>query len=250
MIRKILPYFIFKRLFGDRIRFQSKFNPKDKDWMKWKKQIVNTYTKRNNRLINKIVEGNGYKILKNVNLQNKTIFEIGPGRIEHMKYWNNKPKKYILGDINKRFLSISSKRIKSKKIKTEKVILNYNNKIKLKNNSVDIIISFYSFEHIHNLNFFIKEYYRILKKNGCIVFAIPNEGSVAWGLGRYLINRREVINKLKINHDKIICWEHPNFADDILKAFSKYFKLQKIQNFPNLFLDDFILVKKGIFYKN
>ena len=66
----------------------------------------------------------------------------------------------------------------------------------------------------------LKEFNRILKKNGIIVGAIPNEGGMAWGFGRYLTTRRYT-KKFNINYDKIICWEHPNFADFIFESFQK-----------------------------
>ena len=78
-------------------------------------------------------------------------------------------------------------------------------------------MSFFSLEHIYNLNTCIKEIKRVLKRNGKLIFAIPNEGSFAWGFARYLISRRWMIKNTDINYDKIICWEHPNFATKIIK---------------------------------
>ena len=44
---------------------------------------------------------------------------------------------------------------------------------------------------------------------------VPIEGGLVWGLGRYFISRRWFKINTKINPDKIICWEHPNFITDI-----------------------------------
>ena len=57
---------------------------------------------------------------------------------------------------------------------------------------------------------------KVLKKGGLLIGAIPSEGGLAWGLGRYLTSRRWLIRNTNINPDKIICWEHPNFAEEIL----------------------------------
>lgn len=43
-------------------------------------------------------------------------------------------------------------------------------------NTFDLIAGFYSIEHIHNTEFFAKELYRTLKKDGKIWFLTPNEG--------------------------------------------------------------------------
>ena len=64
-----------------------------------------------------------------------------------------------------------------------------------------------------DLEFFILK----LKYDCILVGAIPNEGGFAWGTGRFLSTRRFVHKNSKINYDKIICWEHVNFCDQILK---------------------------------
>ena len=48
--------------------------------------------------------------------------------------------------------------------------------------------------------------------------AIPLEGGLAWGAGRYLTSRRWLLKHTSIDPDKIICWEHPNFADEIFAS--------------------------------
>ena len=55
----------------------------------------------------------------------------------------------------------------------------------LPSNSYDYILSFFSLEHIMDLDKFVLHINRILKPNGYLVFVIPNEGYLAWGLGRY-----------------------------------------------------------------
>ncbi len=147
-------------------------------------------------------------------------------------------------------MEISNTKLNKIGIKGIKLKVNNNNfKIKYKSNSVDLVISFFSLEHIYNLNSCIKEISRILKKNGKLVFAIPNEGSFAWGFSRYLISRRWMKKNTNINYDKVICWEHPNFATTIIKLLDKNFLSIKINKIPNLYFDDFSLIIKGIYKK-
>jgi ubiquinone/menaquinone biosynthesis C-methylase UbiE len=47
--------------------------------------------------------------------------------------------------------------------------------------SVDVIISFYSLEHMHPLEEYLGEFSRILRPGGILVGAIPCEGGLAWG---------------------------------------------------------------------
>jgi hypothetical protein len=46
-----------------------------------------------------------------------------------------------------------------------------------------------------NIDFFLDDLKRILKTGGKLIFAIPNEGFLAWGLGRYFFTRKYV-NKI------------------------------------------------------
>ena len=129
--------------------------------------------------------------------------------------------------------------------------INSNNfKFNCKSNSIDFVISFFSLEHIYNLDDCIKEIKRVLKKNGCLVFAIPNEGSFAWGLARYLISRRWMKKNTNINYDKVICWEHPNYATTIIKNLDNNLLKSKIKNIPNIYFDDLSFIKKGVYKKN
>lgn len=250
MIRNFLPYFIYKRLFGDRVKYKTKIKTKDKDWKLWMKHIENIYSVRENSLPGLIVNYFSYNILESIKLKNKTVLEIGPGNLLHTRFWQNKPKKYLLLDSNLKYLEISNTKLNKIGTKGIKLKVNNNNfKIKYKSNSVDLVISFFSLEHIYNLNSCIKEISRILKKNGKLVFAIPNEGSFAWGFSRYLISRRWMKKHTNINYDKVICWEHPNFATTIIKLLDKNFLSIKINKIPNLYFDDFSLIIKGIYKK-
>jgi len=56
-----------------------------------------------------------------------------------------------------------------------KVNLN-SDKIPFENKTFDVVGSFYSVEHIHDIDFFAKELQRILKDNGVAWFLTPNEG--------------------------------------------------------------------------
>ena len=115
--------------------------------------------------------------------------------------------------------------------------------------SYDYVLSFFSLEHIMNLEEFVVQINRILKKDGYLIFAIPNEGHLAWGLGRFFFTRGYVYKKLGLDYDKIICWEHPNFSDKILKCLDYSLKKIKLIKVPNLFFLDFSISIKGVYKK-
>ncbi len=251
MIRNFLPYFIYKKLFGDRRKYQTKIKVNDKDWKLWLAHIEKIYSLREESLPGSIINYFSYNVMSSINLKNKIVLEIGPGNLNHLNYWREKPKKYFLVDTNFKYLKISNSKLKKIGVNGIKMqIDNESFKLKCKSNSVDFVISFFSLEHIYNLDSCIKEIKRVLKKGGKLVFAIPNERSFAWGFARYLISRRWMIRNTNINYDKIICWEHPNFATKIIKNLDKNLSRLKIKNIPNFLLDDFALIKKGIYIKN
>ena len=189
-------------------------------------------------------EGNASQLCKGYNLQgkvtysatplarNKKVLEIGAGDIRHMKYWKNKPKFYSLADISKDMMKFAEQRLQNKNIPFDSILLNRDEKLPLNDNSIDIIISFYSLEHLFPLSNYLKEMKRVLKKGGTLIGAIPSEGGVAWGLGRMITSRRWFKKNTSIDPDKIICWEHPNFADEIISSLDNDFCKKKLKWYP------------------
>ena len=249
MLRKFLSDKLFSVLFGNRKLYGTKKVQNDKDWIKWNKFYYKFYTKTQKEGVGNIVNEWGYKILKKLSFKKKIIFELGPGTLPHYRFWKDVPEKFYAVDVFEKFLSESKKKIP--KIFKGYKVTKYQ-KIPLKGNSVDIILTFYSLEHMLDLDKKLSEFKRILKKNGKIVGAIPNEGGIAWGAGRYLTSRRFVKNNSNINYDKIICWEHPNFADHIIQSFKKNnLKINYIKMYPFSFIKsiDFNLVTTFILSK-
>ena len=66
-------------------------------------------------------------------------------------------------------------RIKNKKIKI--VSADLNKKLPFKDGSFDIVVSHFSIEHLYNVDVFIKEMFRILKKGGYVIVATDNLAS-------------------------------------------------------------------------
>ena len=75
MLKSFLPNFINKRLFGDRLRHGLKIKKYDKDWIKWEKNYELFHFKTQKKGIGKFVNDQGYKIIKEINLNNKVILE-------------------------------------------------------------------------------------------------------------------------------------------------------------------------------
>ena len=65
-----------------------------------------------------------------------------------------------------------------------------------------------------------------------MIGGIPAEGGIGWGLGRLLTTRRWFKKNSTIDPDKWVCWEHPNFAETILRTLDEFLKRRHISYFP------------------
>ena len=217
MLRNFLPHAINKRLFGDRKKFGNKFCETDKDWELWLKFYEEFYLFLQKTGSGSMINNWGYKVLKKLDLTQKNILEIGPGNLPHLSFWNGVPRKYIVVDADQNFLEIAEDKLQSLGIDVESHLVKRTEFAEISDESLDIILTFYSLEHIYDLQGLLEFFMLKLKQDGILVGAIPNEGGFAWGAGRFLTTRRFVHKNSKINYDKIICWEHVNFCDQILK---------------------------------
>jgi ubiquinone/menaquinone biosynthesis C-methylase UbiE len=251
-IRNFIPTYISNILFGNRKKYGLSINKKDPCWVEWEKIEDRFHKETQRKGVGYKINNVAYQIISKINFKNKIILEIGASDINHLKYFTQKPKKYFLVDCSSELLAKSVKILKKKKF-SHKIILVGQNKKKLaiSNNSIDIIISFFTFEHIKNLEFVLKDFKRILRPGGIIVGAVPCEGGIGWGLGRLFTSRRWIKKHTNINYNKIICWEHPNFADEVIASLNSLFKKKLNKFFPFKFIKsiDFNLIINFLYQK-
>lgn len=242
MFYRVLPYFIFKRLFGDRRKLGTIRQDDDVDFAAWLKCYHKVYEHTQKGKLGTKVNHYGFKIVKDIDYDQKVVLEIGPGKIEHIQYNKLAAKEFILVDIDKGFLTASKNILNDNGIQNIKTKVSDFDTIPQDDNSVDIVLTFHQLEHVYNLENYLLEIKRIIKPGGLLVGAVPTEGSLAWGIGRYFTSRRYLINELKLNWNKIVCWEHPNFVDKIQYLLRKHFTLVKHRRNPFHFMpNDFNL---------
>jgi SAM-dependent methyltransferase len=216
----------------------------DKDWAKWCKIYGDVYrsTQRNSILTSKVNDA-GYEILNDIDFTGLSVAEIGPGGGYHLNKFSTKPKNYFAIDVASEFLVDLQKKVEVLGTNFTPVKVEpYNPTIPLQDVSQDVIITFYSLEHLHPLEQWLDEILRILKPGGLLIGAIPAEGGLAWGIGRFLTSRRTV--------KRDYGWEHPNFSDEIINLLRKKTLEVKTQKWPIPFAPiDFSFVVKFIFKK-
>jgi len=234
-IRDILPGKIYSRLWGDRRKFGFKPDANDPDWKMWlEKRYTDFYQNTQQKGIGDRICKLAYPVISKINFKNKKVLEIGPGIIRHLDYISSKPQMYMICDTEEGCLSMSKIILDDAGIRNENVLLNNikDSSLPFPNDDFDIVISFNSLEHLYPLEEYIMEIYRVIKPGGQLVGGIPCEGGLVWGIGRYFTTRRYVRKTYNINYDKIICWEHPNFADFIFRLLERFFKQEYIKLHP------------------
>lgn len=231
-LRNFIPNFFKKRLWGDRLRWGLKTNFNDQCWIEWEKVSKRFYFDNQRKGLGNLVNRAGYSIVSKINLEKKEVLEIGPGDIEHIKLWNKIPSNYSICDISWMMIEIASKKLSENNIKHDQKLLSVDEILPFEDESLDIVFSFFSLEHIYLLDNHLNEINRVLKKGGSLIGCIPTEGGLAWGLGRYLTSRRWIKKNTKINYDKVICWSHPNYADLILRKLDNIFLKKSINYYP------------------
>ena len=215
-----LPHIIGARLFGDRRRFGLVVQPEDPCWKEWQTVFSDLYYSSQKQSVGKIVNDAGYRVMERIDLAGKTMLEVGPGDISHIEHWSGRPARYVIADVREAMLEASGHRLAERRVRYESTLLERSDDGTLPYDaeSFDIIVSFYALEHLYPFDHHLGGMLRVLKPGGLLVGAIPAEGGLSWGLGRFLTTRRWLKTRTTIDPDKLICWEHPNFADHILTS--------------------------------
>jgi SAM-dependent methyltransferase len=231
-IRRYLPRAIRAGLWGDRERWGLVADEQDPCWREWGKTYADFYLANQREGVGTRVNDAGYSVMSQIDLQGKRVLEIGAGDIRHQKYWRGRPLEYILADVSTDMMAFARERLTETGINHRALLVERNRGLPLADASVDVIVSFYSLEHLYPLRPYLDEMLRLLKPGGVLIGAIPAEGGLAWGLGRMLTSRRWFKKNTRIDPDKIICWEHPNFADEIVAEIDQQFERVILTRWP------------------
>ena len=224
-----LPYRMQKLLFGDRQQFGILAQEDDPDWQAWLKTYVQFYDSTQKQSVGKSVNDAGYKVLDWVDMADKRVLEIGPGNINHIKWWRGKPSQFVMADLSIELLSKSGEKLDKLPVDYASILVSRDNtgELPFKDATFDMIFTFYALEHLHPFAQHLNGMLRVLKPGGQLIGGIPTEGGIGWGLGRYLTSRRWLLKNTQIDPNKIICWEHPNFANFILQSLDEHPQLKR-----------------------
>ena len=228
-----LPFSISTVLFGDRKRFGPLPVLDDPSWKEWLARDLDFYLANQRSSVGLTVNRAGYAIVEKVDLEGKNVLEIGPGAIEHIRHWKGRPRYWVNYDIRPNLLEIAAKRIESTGVAHREVIADSGSKtLPFESDLFDVVFTFYALEHIFPLDNHLQEIARVLRPGGSLAGAIPCEGGLFWGLGRFFTSRRWLRKHTTIDPNRLICWEHPNFADFVLNRLTALFDRQTVNFWP------------------
>jgi len=214
-----LPRRLAVPLFGDRETYGLKPVCSDPDWLEWERRAMEIYLATQTRGLGHLINQAEYRVMGRVDLAGRQVLEMGPGRIGHHVYWCSRPALYTLADRRQEMLDESRGVLEAVDVGVETRLLSDTDRgLPFADACFDVLVSFNSFEHLHPFQDHLEEMLRVLKPGGRIVGGIPAEGGLAWGVGRFLTTRRWFRRHTSIDLDKVICWEHPNFANTVLAA--------------------------------
>jgi SAM-dependent methyltransferase len=231
-IRNWLPDALKAPLWGNRKQWGLEVNADDPCWREWQKTYANFYVENQRAGIGRKINDAGYQAMSAIDLTGKRVLEIGAGDIRHLRYLRGKPSEYVLADISPDMNALAQQKLNEQAIVHRSILVQRNQPLPLAHESIDVIVSFYSLEHLYPLRPYLEDMRRVLKPGGILIGAIPAEGGMVWGGGRTLTSRRWFKRKTQINPDKIICWEHPNFADHIIRELDKLFQRKSLFYWP------------------
>lgn len=151
----------------------------------------------------------------------KTL-EIGAGTLNHLKY-----EKISTYDIVEPFHELFSNSPDLKLINTV-----YNSIYEIKNSEqYNRIISIATFEHITDLPLVVAKSCLLMKKDGCLRVAIPNEGSLIWKLAYELTTGIEFKIMYNLKYSTLMNYEHVNTAREIEDILNYFFGSVKQSHF-------------------
>lgn len=159
----------------------------------------------------------GLEIKNNTLGQKSNVLEIGAGTSPHLSYINHDYQKYFFLENSLYAINFLKKKFKSnKKIK---YIFYKNNKLPFQKNYFDRIIMSHVLEHIPEPEKFLISVFKILRKNGYLSIALPNDPGLLWRIGRYFLKIykvKKILNMDPKEYDYMIATEHINSIFNLL----------------------------------
>ena len=155
------------------------------------------------------------------------VLEVGCGHGHHLRYGGDARASYLGLDIEHKFLKAMRERFPGvMALRGDAYTL------PLADDSIDCVLSVYTFEHLRVLPTALSEIRRVLRPRGELLVGLPAEGGLAYGLGRALTSKRYMERRYGIDYDAIVRWEHWNSFWDVRDALERDFVIREQRFVP------------------
>ncbi|MEO7369476.1 MAG: class I SAM-dependent methyltransferase, partial [Ilumatobacteraceae bacterium] len=162
LARRIAPSTWRTALWGDRDRWGRVADRNDPMWHEWEATYGEFYEVSQRQGVGRWVNEAGYRVLSQVDLRNRVVLEIGPGEILHSAHWNGRPAHVHLVDVNEKMAMRGAAVLDRLDVAHDVHLLGDDHRLPLADGSVDVVVSFYSLEHIWPLRPTLAEITRVL----------------------------------------------------------------------------------------
>ena len=88
--------------------------------------------------------------MSRIDFTGKRVLEIGAGDIRHLTHWRSGVSEYLLADVSTDMMNFAKKRL-TRLLFHPHLHVGRNQPLALEDASVDVIVSFYSLEHLYPL---------------------------------------------------------------------------------------------------
>ena len=149
----------------------------------------------------------------------ENVIEMGSGVAYHLPYVRHKYTRFVMTDTDDAVMDELGKMVFPENIAIKK--LDGGLELPYSDNTFDRLIASHVLEHIHHPEIILREWSRIVKKDGIISLALPCDPGISWRFGR-MFGRKAAQKKGMKEYDLIMALQHVN-PINVLIAIIEYF---------------------------
>ncbi|HEX6592070.1 MAG TPA: class I SAM-dependent methyltransferase [Moraxellaceae bacterium] len=150
------------------------------------------------------------------------VIEIGAGTGEHLPFVRHRYDRYVLTDLDSKTLDIARQKLPATLSAKAAFEAQPSGRLQYGDNSFDRLVATHVLEHIYQPHLALKEWQRVVRKDGTLSILIPTDPGMAWRLGRHLGPRRHALRQ-GLAYDYLMAREHVNSCNNLIALLRHYF---------------------------
>jgi phosphatidylethanolamine/phosphatidyl-N-methylethanolamine N-methyltransferase len=198
----------------------------DKSWLDYRNHFSDMYDTYNyeSKLQSKVMNASHNFLERKFTHEDcfDTVLEVGSGTGKHIPFVRHRYNQYFLTDIDKKALDVAKTNINdsiSEKLVFKQVSAE---DLDFPDNCFDRVIAAHVLEHLYKPHLILKEWARVIKKNGILSVLIPTDPGIAWRFGRHLGPRKKALAN-GIAYDYVMAREQVNSCTNLIALLKHYF---------------------------